>query len=90
MGRFGGWQARWLASVIMMTGEGKGSENGMRYSRESPSLDPANYMRGVPAHAEIYTIGIVDIDESWLCALIPEINRRDKFLRGDESGFYAE
>lgn len=90
MGRFGGWQAKWLASVIMMTGEGTGSENGMSYRREVPVKARRDPSRFENTRAEIYTIGIVDIDEAWLCALIPDINKRDKFLRGDESGFYAE
>lgn len=88
MGRFGGWQAQWLSSVIMMTGEGTGTENGMRYMRGIPSQQRKNETNAVSA--EIYTIGIVDIDEAWLIALIPEINRRDKFLRGDQNGFYTE
>lgn len=103
MGRFGGWQAKWLASVVMMTGEGTGSENGMSYRREiitntpvgraskdSHKLPTGLWVKAENVRAEIYMIGIVDIDEAWLCALIPEINRRDKFLKGDESGFFAE
>lgn len=94
MGRFGGWQAQWLASVIMMTGESSGTDNGMRYARQIERKNlggrGGKYDTVTAVTAEIYTIGIVDIDEAWLIALIPEINRRDKFLQGDQNGFYAE
>lgn len=96
--RFGGWQAKWLASIVMMTGEQHPHDSGIMYTRQienlielAPSRIIGNAGRWrTSAEAIVYIIGIVDIEEEWLRMLVPDEKKRDHLLKGNEREFFAE
>lgn len=94
MARFGGWQAKWLASVVMLQGQGVTDGDAMVYTRDTDRMIVSASPTGrhswrSKVEARIYTIGLVDIDELFIELLVPDTRQRDAFIRGDEHEFYA-
>lgn len=92
VGRFGGWEAKWLAQVIMMTSDASGVavENGMKYTRKARSGERGMTQQYLTVEATIYIVGLVDIDTRWINTLIPDEKKRAAFLKGDKDGFFAD
>lgn len=100
MRRFGGWEAQWLASVIMMTATGRQIDNGMEYvkyiavpaafAKESDEWSTPKGRFHKNALARIYVVGLVDIDEVWLKAIVPDSTKYEALLEGRKDEFFAE
>lgn len=104
MARFGGWEARWLASVIMMQGQGREVDNGMLYERdtdrmiidhdvETPHTRKSVYLSTgskwrSKLRATVYLVGLVDIDEQFLELIVPDPEKRAWLMKGNQDEFF--
>ena len=79
--RFGGWSARWLAQVVMMTGT-------MNAWDDSSSTYNLN-VDGTTHLVHIYTVGLLDIDARTLAYLVPDERMRGALINKTEEEFYA-
>lgn len=75
---FGGWQAEWLRTVLVMSGESTATNNGYAYTNGLHK-------------AELYVgVGLVDIDRVWLHRLIPDGDKFNQFMGGHKREFFSE